>query len=825
MRRIRSSRELASLLLVSLCMTAGPLAARAAEDVPFTIKADSIEYDSARSVYVGRGNVRISEGSQTLTADWVMFSSETRQGLASGNVVHRDGPDTLTGDFLQFDIDSLRGFLREGVLTSEESQYHLTAEELRRTGRQTYTFKKTRFTTCDCPDGGRKPWEVAAETAEMEVGGYATARNATFEVFGVPALWVPWAGYPLKKKRTTGFLFPELNTTNRSGFDVGLPFYWAARHDLNVVLTPQYLQKRGVKGKAELDWELAGGSKGDFFFTMLSDGEVDDDDPQEAFDELRWAVDTRQDWRLPFDTRAKLDVTWMRDNQFVRDFRDLRDFIADRFVESEAFANRAFFESGWVQAQAGARWADDFQNPDDLDRDDFLVQRLPEAQLHVLAKPVAEAGPVRLVTAFDADYAYFYSREKASDRLPNLVVGDDLFVDTGIDGVPSSQEQNSAGLVVSPDQHADDFATSRGPEGDGVFQEGELLGDRGHRLWLHPRVSAPVRVLDAVELVPELGYHLTLYDTQGQGFDERGMVTARLDARTRLRREFAPAFSERPVSHVIEPFVSWGLVQDAHQRNNPLFIPETALPQERQRLLDLDNVTGDPADRIERFHGITVGVRNQLMGRAVGSKLDPETGERIYLSDQSRLMADVTLAYDYQIWGNRLGNLVLDGAVWPWSSWTGRFQVNYDTSRNEVDEAFLSFAYWSLEGHNLAVQYRLVENIPLFFEEFRTDRDRLDDFEQGFDRVNQLWASGRWAVTERWALTYDVVYTFEEALFLNNRAGVEYLSGCGCWAVRVVGDFRRQTGFDLGVRFTLVGLGEDRVRPFSGGGGGTRYTR
>ena len=806
-------------------MLAAPSVA-VADDVPFTLKADSIEYDSARSIYVGRGNVRIEDGEQTLTADWVMFSNETRQGLASGNVVHKDGPDTLVGDFLQFDIDSLRGFLREGVMTSEESQYHLSAEELRKTGEQTYTFKKTRFTTCDCPDDDdRKPWEVKAETADMEVGGYATARNTTFEVFGVPALWLPWAGYPLKEKRTTGLLFPEINSTNRSGFDVGLPFYWAARHNLNVILTPQYLQKRGVKGKAEFDWALANGSGGAFFFTMLSDNEVDEGDPQESFDELRWAIDTKQDWRLPFDTRAKLDVNWMRDNQFVRDFRDMRQFVNDRFVESTAFVERDFFASGWLQASTGLRWADDFQNPDDLDRDEQLLQRLPEAQVKVLAKPVADAGPVRVVTSLDSDYAYFYARDSASDRLPNLVVGDDRFVDTGIDGVPSSQEQNSGGFVSAVDQHADDFATRRGPEGDGVFQEGELLGDQGHRLWLHPKISAPVRILDAVEVVPELGYHLTLYDSDAQGFDQRGMVTGRLDLRTRLRREFAPSFISRPVAHVIEPFVSWGIVQSAQQRSNPFYVPDTALEQERIRLLDLDNVVGDPADRVDRFHGLTVGVRQQLMGRSLGTREDPETGETIYVSEASRLVADVTVAYDYQIWGNRLGNFVVDGAWWPWNSWTSRFHVNYDTSRNEIDEVFLNFGYWSLNGHNLSVQYRLVADIPQFFEEFRTDRDRLDDFEDDFSQVNQIWTSARWAVTANWALTYNVVYTFEEALFLSHRAGVEYTSQCGCWAVRLVGDFRRQTGFDLGVRFTLVGLGQDRVRPFSGGGGGSSLLR
>ena len=68
------------------------------------------------------------------------------------------------------------------------------------------------------------------------------------------------------------------------------------------------------------------------------------------------------------------------------------------------------------------------------------------------------------------------------------------------------------------------------------------------------------------------------------------------------------------------------------------------------------------------------------------------------------------------------------------------------------------------------------------------------------------------------SVTYDVGYTFEEQIFLRHRAGVEYTSRCLCWAVRLDGDFRRESGFDIGFKYTFLGLGDDPIRPFSGGG-------
>jgi len=815
---VPAHRPLRLLLpLVVALAAAGP--ALAAEDPPFTITADSIEYDSVNSVYVGRGNVRIQEGQQVLTADWVMFSNETRQGLASGNVVHRDGPDTLTGQFLQFDIDTLKGFVREGVLTSDESRYRMRAIEIRKTGEETYTFQKGRFTTCECPDDGDPPWELTAEETRLDLEGYAVAKNTKFEAFGVPVFWLPWAAYPVKRERSSGFLFPQLNSTNRSGFDVGLPFFWAARHDLNLVFTPQYLQKRGPKGAFESEWARPGGSKGELFFTILSDQDVDEDDPQQPFDELRWAVDSQQIWSLPAGVNARVDANLVRDNMFVRDFRDMRDFQNNRYMESVAYAERDFTDTGWLQWYSAARWADDLQSPDDLDRDDELVQRLPESSLRMLSKPVTQVGPVQVVASFDAEHTYYWSRDRASDELPGLVVGDDLFVDTGIDGVPSFREQDSSGRVTAPDQHGDDFALTGGTEGDGEFQEGELLGDRGHKIDLHPRLAMPFRLFDVVEVVPEVGYHSTLYSTDAQGFEERGMVTGRLDVRTRLRRQFEGGFFTRPTTHIMEPFVSWGLVEQTSQSSNPLFVPRTALPQDRIRMLDLDNVTGDVADRVEGFHGFTVGVRNELLGRSTISVEDPETGEVEYLGDQPRLLADVTLAFAHEISGGRLGNLLLEGNWWPSDHWASRFHASFDPSRVQVDEGLLEFHYWSERGHNLGVSYRYLHEIPEFFEAFRSDQDRFDDFEEDFDRVNQLVVNGRFAFSRQWAATYSVGYAFEQSIFLRNEAGVEYTSECLCWAVRLEADWRRQSGFDVGLRYTLLGLGDDLVRPFSGSGG------
>ena len=63
---------------------------------------------------------------------------------------------------------------------------------------------------------------------------------------------------------------------------------------------------------------------------------------------------------------------------------DLEIARATRYLESTAFLTRHFGGSGRTGGVAAVHFADDFQSPDDLDRDESLLQRLPTVDLAFL---------------------------------------------------------------------------------------------------------------------------------------------------------------------------------------------------------------------------------------------------------------------------------------------------------------------------------------------------------------------------------------------------------------------------------------------------------
>jgi lipopolysaccharide assembly outer membrane protein LptD (OstA) len=794
---------------IALLAVAGATPAAHAQDTgpaasppSYELTADELEYDSQTGIYVARGSVVIRRGDRTLSADWASFSNTTRRGVASGNVALREGRDAVHAEFVEFDVEALTGVVFQARLDAEDSHFRMQGAEIRKIDDETYRFEDGTFTTCRCDDEeGRAAWRIRAKKADAEVGGYATVRNATFEVLDVPILWLPWMKYPMTDRKS-GFLMPDLGYGSRDGARVGLPFFWAVADPINVVVTPSWIQRRGVKGDLAFDFVYGEQSEGDVRGSFIHDDSIDSDDPKTPFSDNRWAVTGKQDAHLPDGWRAQADFRFASDNDYVLDFEGLRRYRKDRFLESTALVGKALGETGRYFLQAYARFADGMMNPDDVDRDLYLMQRLPEVAFSVLPAPLPWTSHV--VPALDARFIYFYPRDLAGNVVPlagnvlggaDVVTDDGVFLDTGIDATPDAQERDPNSGNFNPlNEHADNFGVDPGgTEGDGAFQEGEPLGDRGQRFEISPRIGFPWRLGDVVELYPEVSWYQTLYSSRAQGFAERGLLTARADLRTRLRRSFG-----KSLTHVLEPRVGYAFVRDTSQSGNPLYVPGTAIPQQRLRQLGLENVVRDSADRIGRFNGLTVGFSNRIFRR-------PTDG------GAPLLLAEITVSGGYEFFEREWANVYLDGRSYAWHGAATRFSLGIDPTGPRIDEGLAELAWRSDAGHGAALRYRWLRDIPAFFEDFSFGR-RYKNFD-AFDHVNQTSLLLRVALGERWALTYRAEFEIENTELIDNDGGIEYVSRCRCWAIRLEVGADRASGIQAGVRFRLMGLGDDTT-PF-----------
>jgi lipopolysaccharide assembly outer membrane protein LptD (OstA) len=757
-------------------------------DAPFTITADEISYEEEREVYEASGNVRVERlDGGSLSADWMAFSARTRIGVATGNVEIRDGLDTLTADFATVDLETLTAVATDATLDTPQTGFLVEAGAVRKTGRDTFEVERGNFTTCRCPPGERRPWELDVGEADVRVQGYAVARDITFRVLGCPVAYTPWLILPVKTERQSGFLMPELELASEDGLHIELPFFWAVRPDLNLLLKPRWIQDRGVKYGAEYEFVFGESAYSEGGFAILpGDNDVDRDDPKTPFSDNRWAYWLRHHQPLGPGQVLGADVNRISDNNYLFDFNDFAGEIeSERVLESRVWGSMARgFAYGGVQGD----YFDDLESPNNLDRDHFLLQRAPDVRLAALPLQV---GGLPLLASLDARYTHFYQKADESILRGNPAIRGQFF-DTGPDGTFDFDEPTSRGDFTGPpvDNHLDNFPL--GGEGDGVFQEGELLADRGNRVDLFPRLGVPVQ-FGFIEALAEVGWRGTLYDARRATGHSRTLVTARLDTRTRLERGFQVAGLD--LRHVLEPGVAYAFVSDQSQDRNPLFIPEGAIPQERLVDSDLRLLSRNPSDRIEEQRFLGVSVQNRFFASSAAGQVPPREVASLRLGS----------GYDFEL--GRQSNVYLDSVIEPTERIRFDFDVGYDFKEDELDELLAGASLREDGEFSLSVDYRYLRDVPFFFEDFPY-ADGFRDFEPDFDRVNQLRLAGTYRVHPRLELFGNGYFSFEESSTNGGRFGGIFSSACKCWdLIAAVRRSSRRGDWSLELAIELTGLG------------------
>ncbi len=278
---------------------------------PITMEADKLTYDRKTGVITLEGEVRIFHQDTTLRADKVMFYEESKDAVAEGNVVLTEGEDVLRCDRLELNIETKKGVVYEGRLFLKKKNFHITGSKAEKLGEMQYRVYDATLTSCD----QRVPWwEFSAKRLDVEIEGYAKGWWPGFHIKDVPVLYFPWAIFPVKRERQTGFLFPEFSTSSRWGPELTIPFYWAISPNQDATF---YLQRigdargRGFKEGVEYRYALSSRARGEIKGFYLWD---------EREEDHRWSVFYDHDQTFAGGYYLKADVNWVSDREYPVDF-------------------------------------------------------------------------------------------------------------------------------------------------------------------------------------------------------------------------------------------------------------------------------------------------------------------------------------------------------------------------------------------------------------------------------------------------------------------------------------------------------------------------
>jgi hypothetical protein len=684
----------------------------------------------------------------------------------------------------------------------------VNGEVIERTGVDTFQVERGNFTTCRCPpDTERRPWEIEAREASVEVGGYAVGKDIWFKVLDVPVVYTPWLVFPVKTERQSGFLLPGIGQSSRNGTEIELPFFWAVRDNVNLTLRPQWFGRHGFA--STVTGEYVNGETGEGHggsFVLPNDRKVKDS-TTDFFSDNRWAYWWRHQQELFSGAQFGVDAAEISDNDVVFDFPRLlgSDTQHQRMLESSAWVTGA--QNGYA-ASALVSVNNDLENPNDLDRDGFFLQRLPDMRASTLPRSFFGL-PVR--AGISTRYTNFVQFSGSHTEVFGQPAVNKQFFDTGADGRFTFGEPDAKGRFHDPnvflpdpndpnkvfDPNLDDANNSNrvtSTEGDGAFEEGELLADSGNRLDFFPKLSLPAQ-LGIFEALAEAGVRETLYFPNFASTATRTLYTLRGDLRTQFGRRYA--IGTLPLEHIIEPRVKWASVFAPNQDDKPLFIPAPA--QVEPRLIDGDIrlVTDDPTDRVKDAALLQLQLANLLYG--------PSRTE----GGPARRYGEFTVGSGYDFHAQALTRLFALLDFNPSEAIDVSLDGGWNPEEHHLEDMRTSVGWQSETGHQIRVGYHYNRNPGPIFEGFLARGSEFDAGNKPPHKVNQVDLA-TYIVATRWLEFFGEGFRSLESNGSNGgRAGFVLISTCKCWDLLTEFEKTARTN-DKRVffKFRLTGMGD-----------------
>ncbi|MEP1930907.1 MAG: LPS-assembly protein LptD [Roseibium sp.] len=215
------------------------------------LESNEVTYDFDRDLIIATGNVQVYHDGNTVQAAEIIFDRKNQQLSARGNVIFIEANgNVLRTSEMTLSEDFSRGFAR-ALQIDMPNRTRFVADEAQREDNNITTIENGYYSVYTSPaNPPNKPplWRIRSEKIiHNQQEKVIRLENAAFEVYGKPIAYLPFMSIPDPTvKRKSGFLIPNWLITEKLGFGVNVPYYWALspHYDVTTTLTP--LTKQGL---------------------------------------------------------------------------------------------------------------------------------------------------------------------------------------------------------------------------------------------------------------------------------------------------------------------------------------------------------------------------------------------------------------------------------------------------------------------------------------------------------------------------------------------------------------------------------------------------
>jgi len=291
------------------------------DEVPLFIEADRLQGTQDKEIEA-YGSARLRKRGQAFFADWMRHDTPTDVLTARGAVRIEQGREVIEGDSLRYEMATDRGYMEQprymlvstppggatGAARFGDTDGRGTAERLLFEGPGQYRVQTGSYTTCE---PGNDAWFIRARQLDLDRSrDVGVARDASIVFFDKTIFYSPYLSFSLHQERKSGFLTPSYRTSNTTGFEFTVPYYWNIAPDMDATLYPRYMTKRGLQLGGEFrylnpDWQGEARTE-----ILTSDQQVSRD---------RWGIFAKHQQNLGRGWNGTFNVNRVSDGSYFTD--------------------------------------------------------------------------------------------------------------------------------------------------------------------------------------------------------------------------------------------------------------------------------------------------------------------------------------------------------------------------------------------------------------------------------------------------------------------------------------------------------------------------
>ncbi len=210
--------------------------------------------------------IRYRDGS--LAAERARYDRGSETVQVVGRTTYRDSDVSVFAEGAELRADAEQIFFDRAGFELLARPARGSADDLLLSADNTVELSAVIFTTCPTD---QVSWELLAREILLDVDrGFGTARGVKLEFRGVPILYAPYFTFPIDDRRKSGFLTPRFAERDRTGLDIGMPYYLNLAPNYDLTLEPRYMSERGLQLNGDLRY-LMPRSAGQLGFEFLPD--------------------------------------------------------------------------------------------------------------------------------------------------------------------------------------------------------------------------------------------------------------------------------------------------------------------------------------------------------------------------------------------------------------------------------------------------------------------------------------------------------------------------------------------------------------------------